>query len=204
MSYLDRLKEELKIINLPNIAYAVGAVSLFSLLIFLILLSVNGRKTALAAWPEPKYDTTELSVVEAELSKKGYTRNIDPYFNYVRSKLLTRKVLIIKYKLRKNDSLWTIKSRFRVSMNTVVGANPYLKSLEGTMLGQEVIVLNKSGILHRVKQGDTLDSIAAAYGVKKEFILENNELASKTPGEVFLYIPGVEPLDLTPEMKEQP
>ena len=202
MSYKERLKEELKVLNLPAIAYAVGVLILLSLLVFFVLLTESAKKAPEVFRPEPKYDRAELEAVETELKDKGFTRNIDPYYNFMRSKILTKKIFVIKYKLKKNDNLWTIKSRFKISMNTIVGANPYLKSLESTRLGQEILVLNRSGVLHRTKKEETPESIAALYGIAVSILTENNELASALREDQFLFLPSVEPVDLSKEMKE--
>src|SRR3989344_8047386 len=75
----------------------------------------------------------------------------------------TREGLII-YKVQKGDNLSRIAAKFGISLNTIFWANENLKP---TLLqpGQEILILPVTGILHQVRDGETLESIAVNYNI---------------------------------------
>ena len=114
-----------------------------------------------------KYTPEELKFITDELDQKGYTKNIEVYFDFARSNLLTTKIQITKYKIKSGENFWTLSRRFRINKETVVGANPYFKVLDPARTGQEIILVNRIGVLHRIKEKETLDTIAALLARQK-------------------------------------
>ena len=106
----------------------------------------------------------------------------------------------MKYRLKANDNLWEIAKRYKIKIDTIVGANAYLKSLTKTKPGQELILISKKGVLHKIKDQETLDGIAGQYGVTKEKLEADNALEKGfKPGE-YIFISDAPPVDLTEEM----
>ena len=106
----------------------------------------------------------------------------------------TREGVLI-YKVQRGDTLSRIAASFGISMNTILWANQNLKS--GSLrLGEELVVLPVSGVLHEIGEGETLDSIADLYSVSVQRIIAvNPQLASAalSVGRT-LVIPDTKPL----------
>jgi murein DD-endopeptidase MepM/ murein hydrolase activator NlpD len=86
----------------------------------------------------------------------------------------TSKGKLLVYKVVAGDNLSTIAAKFGISVNTIVWANN-LKGSNFVKLGQEIVILPVSGVLHDVKAGETIGSIAALYGVTPEQIATFNK-----------------------------
>lgn len=82
---------------------------------------------------------------------------------------------IIYYEVQVHDNISTIAARFGISTNTILWANG-LSARDYILPGQQLIILPVSGILHKVKSGDSLAIIAAKYSAKIEKIINFNEL----------------------------
>lgn len=106
--------------------------------------------------------------------------------------LPTRDGLLV-YKVQKGDTLSKIAANFGISLNTIFWAN---KNIGNSIRpGQEIVILPVSGVIHRVEENDTLDSIAEFYSVPREKIRQNNKqiLASGLKAGATLVIPGAKP-----------
>ena len=177
-------------------------VFIFILAVFLFL-NYQEKPVYFEKKPPVVYSEEEIEKTLADITNKGYTLDIGPYFEEVRSRLLARQLGIMKYKLKANDNLWDIAKHFRIRIDTVVGANSYLKSLTRTKQGQELLILSKKGVLHKVKEKEDLQAITGLYGVSKEKLEAENELAGGIKAGDYLFIPDVPPLEMTEEMKSQ-
>jgi murein DD-endopeptidase MepM/ murein hydrolase activator NlpD len=94
------------------------------------------------------------------------------------------------YAVRQSDTLTGIASRFGISMMTIWWAND-LTSKDALHIGQKLVIPPVSGLVVRVKPGDTLDSVAMATGGSADQIVTYNGL---TDGNLVigqtLVIPG--------------
>jgi len=81
---------------------------------------------------------------------------------------------LLVYKVVSGDTLSTIAAKFGISVNTIVWANN-LKSSNFVKPGQEIVILPISGVLHDVKAGETIDSIAVLYNVTPKQIATFNK-----------------------------
>jgi len=102
----------------------------------------------------------------------------------------SRNVLII-YNVESGDTLSGIASRFGISLDTIINANP---ALRGRILrvGDKLNVLPTSGVVYKTKEDDTLESIAAYFGIPEEKIVKYNKsvnFASLGAG-ITIVIPG--------------
>jgi len=79
------------------------------------------------------------------------------------------------YIVRSGDSLAKIAEMFDVSTNTILWANDLTKG-SALQVGQTLIILPMSGVLHTVVKGDTLNIIAKKYGGDIEEIALFNDL----------------------------
>jgi|GEM_PF-176360 len=93
------------------------------------------------------------------------------------------------YIVRQGDTISEIADSFGVSQNTIRWANNLGK--KNLKVGQKLIILPVSGVIHTVKKGDTLSKIAKSYDGDVEEILAYNRISEKdlTVGEE-MTIPG--------------
>jgi murein DD-endopeptidase MepM/ murein hydrolase activator NlpD len=98
--------------------------------------------------------------------------------------------LIHSYKVKRGDTLVTIARKFDVSMMTLWWANK-LKSKTDLHVGQVLRIPPVSGLVHVVKDTDTLETVAAKFKVDAQRIIELNGLDDPTlvVGQV-LVLPG--------------
>jgi murein DD-endopeptidase MepM/ murein hydrolase activator NlpD len=87
--------------------------------------------------------------------------------------------LIRTYTVRSGDTLVTIANAHGVSMMTVWWANK-LKSKDDLHVGQVLTIPPVTGLIATVKEGDTLDSLAAKYRISADQIFETNGLEDRT------------------------
>lgn len=69
----------------------------------------------------------------------------------------------------------SLAERFGITVETLLAANPFLNP-DRLMPGQEVLVLPVSGVVHTLAEGETLDAVAARYGVDSAALREANGL----------------------------
>lgn len=98
---------------------------------------------------------------------------------------------ITRYLVQDGDTLAGIAEQAGISLNTLLWANN-LTSKSKLKTGQEIIVLSVSGVMHIVKNGETISSLAKLYKASGAEIIEFNELGDE--GDIFigdiLVIPG--------------
>lgn len=83
--------------------------------------------------------------------------------------------MLVRYTVKKGDTLTGIASRFGVSMMTVWWANK-LKSKDDLRIGQQLVIPPVNGLVVTVAVGDTLDTLAAEYKVDASDIVAVNTL----------------------------
>jgi LysM repeat protein len=107
---------------------------------------------------------------------------------------------ILEYTVQSGDTLSKIAENFGISLETVLWANDLTKNSK-ISLGQKLIILPVSGVMHLVEKDDTLSGIAKRYQVDVESIVTFNNLSEN--GEIFrgdlLIIPnGIKPPEPAP------
>ncbi len=144
----------------------------------------------LTAPPEPTAtppaEDEALDPRRAVLSARGNLRDLAP--------TPTPRAGIVTYTVAEGDTASAIAERFGLSLETVLQANN-LAPDQPLAVGQTLLILPTSGVLHTVAPGDTLWDIASRYGVIPEDILAVNKLANADllqPGQR-LIIPAVTP-----------
>jgi LysM repeat protein len=108
---------------------------------------------------------------------------------------IEEKKEIIEYVIERGDSLGTIAADFNISLNTLLWANELNKGSVITP-GQKLVILPVSGVIHHVRNRDTLSEIAETYGARTKEITAFNDLSEG--GEIFagdiLIVPdGIKP-----------
>jgi murein DD-endopeptidase MepM/ murein hydrolase activator NlpD len=85
---------------------------------------------------------------------------------------------LITYRVKSGDTLITIARRFHVTMMSIWWAND-LKSKSDLHIGQRLVIPPVSGLVIKVQDGDTLDSISARTGVSADDIATFNGLTDR-------------------------
>ncbi len=145
-----------------------------------------GQNTALAL------ETPDLKIIEGSFISGVSTPNI-----------LTTKVLgdifgssqrtndIIEYAVAPGDTIQSIAQNFNITVATLLSANN-LTSGTKIKVGQTLVILPVSGVIHVVRSGDTISSIAKIYKAKVDEIISFNSLTGE--GDIyigdFLIVPG--------------
>ncbi|TGL63889.1 LysM peptidoglycan-binding domain-containing protein [Leptospira ognonensis] len=111
-----------------------------------------------------------------------------------------KKLKVIQYKVKKNETLTEIANKFHVSVESIAGSS----SIQPDVLlvaGQILNIPNKQGLVYKLKKGDTLAKVADFYKVKMEDVYSENSLEDfdllKSGQKVFLpgaVIPEAGPL----------
>ena len=89
------------------------------------------------------------------------------------------KRAITEYIVEEGDTLWSLTEKFNISTNTILWANNDLNKNSVVKPGQKLVILPVSGIIHHVKSGDTISSIAQTYKGKTDDIIAFNDLANE-------------------------
>lgn len=102
---------------------------------------------------------------------------------------------IIKYVVEKGDTLSSIADQFGISLETLFWANN-LGERSVLKVGQELSILPVSGVLHIVRQNETISEIAQVYQAKASDIVDFNELGQEATiyaGDILVVPGGKEP-----------
>ena len=76
------------------------------------------------------------------------------------------------YTVQEGDTLWSIATQFELDIDTLRWSNPALERNPDVLsVGTELVILPVEGIYHQVVAGDTLETIAAQYGVAEADIV---------------------------------
>ena len=106
------------------------------------------------------------------------------------------------YRVRPGDTLTDVAWRLGIDVDTIVNNNRNLANADRIRIGEELLVLPISGLLYKVRDGDTLEGIAERFRSDVEPILEFNSLADTSAIEVGmdLVLPGAGPAYAGPAM----
>ncbi len=79
---------------------------------------------------------------------------------------------IITYTVQRNDTPISIAEKFDIQPETILGGNPLLSEESSALqTGTVLIILPLDGVLHDVRDGDSLESVAQLYGVSEDDIV---------------------------------
>jgi len=79
---------------------------------------------------------------------------------------------VITYTVEEGDNVSIIAERFDIDTDTVVWANEKLEEdPDYLVVGQQLLILPIVGVLHTVKEGDTIESIAQKYKAEPQAII---------------------------------
>lgn len=83
---------------------------------------------------------------------------------------------IVEYVVQPGDTPSSLAEKFDISLNTILWANDLSKNSK-LKIGQKLVILPVSGLVHHVKSGETISEIAEVYQAKTDEILFYNDFA---------------------------
>lgn len=102
---------------------------------------------------------------------------------------------ITEYIVEPGDNLLSIAEKFNISLETLVWAND-LKKNSLLQIGQKLVILPVSGVIHHVQKDDTLSEIAKIYKADLNEIMVFNDLTEKGNiyiGDILIIPEGIMP-----------
>jgi murein DD-endopeptidase MepM/ murein hydrolase activator NlpD len=104
--------------------------------------------------------------------------------------VLLSTLKVARYTAQRGDTISRIASRFKLNVDTIVSWND-IRDARALHPGMALEVPNRDGLRYVVRRGDTLQSIARAWGVGFNDVLDANMLESSviTVGQA-LFLPG--------------
>ncbi len=102
---------------------------------------------------------------------------------------------ITEYEVQPGDTLANLSEKFEISLNTLLLANNLSKN-SSLKVGQKLIILPVSGVLHHVSAGETVSEIAQKYKANTNEIIVFNELSNEGDigaGDILVIPNGVMP-----------
>lgn len=106
---------------------------------------------------------------------------------------VAKRIAVESYTVAEGDTIGTIAERFGLSITTVLWANDL--SVRSTIRpGDDLTILPVDGVVHTVKNGETLSKIAKLYGAEADEIQSSNNLKSANSLSIgqTLLVPGGE------------
>lgn len=85
------------------------------------------------------------------------------------------EVLLFTYTVQRGDNLLKIAGRFGTGVDTLLRINN-IQNRNLIFAGQQIYILTGEGLVHSLREGETLASIASLYGVAQSSIIAANRL----------------------------
>ena len=185
-------KKRDKEVLLNNSALLKRSINIFLILafiftiIFLIYMESGKSREQVTALTFPQDNSIENLLLQSTIpdheSRGPVTKKLSP--------AVIRSLKIVKYRVRKRDTLSSIALKFKINLGTIISYNG-IRDARRLTVGTLLEIPNRNGLKYKVKRGDSLSRIAKKFGVPLKEILDWNNLASSViqPGQE-LFIAG--------------
>jgi len=191
--------------RMKNVVIVSGAVAIILIIVAITIILSSNESMANVSFRDGKVSDMLKGKGQNidELFKSTYTevseRDKELAYIYLLKKLNVKNVTFTLYKVKLGENLWGVAKDFGINIDTIAGANPELKNLKAR-LNQQIIILSKKGIIHEVRDEQTLSQIADIYKISLSHLKFYN-LANDTvkPGDL-VFVPEAKPLFLNVEM----
>ena len=108
---------------------------------------------------------------------------------------------IRRYTVKRGDSLWSISQEYDLKPETILWGNDWLSKAGILQIGDTLKILPVDGVLHTLKEGDTLEALQRLHGTSAQEIYEyigNNfdltQPAKLTAGQEIIVPGGTSPI----------
>lgn len=103
-----------------------------------------------------------------------------------------------EYAVQPGDTVDSLATQFNISVNTILWANKISRNTP-LKVGQTLVMLPVSGLLHAVKSGDTISQLARTYKSNADDIAIFNETGDEVfIGDILVIPGGIMPVKVTP------
>jgi LysM repeat protein len=148
------------------------------------------RIDPLVSAPDDEFEPADLTGVPLLVSN-----SLSPHLNSITFEGKRPEHSLVTYTVQANDTPIGIALEFEIEPETLLGGNAFL-SEEASALhtGDILTILSVDGVLHDVRDGDTLEKLANQYGVSAEEIIaykpNNLEFPYRLYPETQIMVPG--------------
>lgn len=111
----------------------------------------------------------------------------------------------VTYEVLDGDTIGSIAEKFGVSVETIKWANPGITSIKNIKKGQKLLIPPVTGIVHTVKSGETIFSIAKKFSSEAQAVVDfpfntftNDETFALAVGQRLVIPDGVMPREVVP------
>lgn len=196
--------------DLPTLALRSGHLALAVALVLLASLRFGASSASVTQADQAAVADRASAAVTAQAIARGGEGYVGPVARTwtsrgIRAVLpapsadLGQRLVTVGYVVQEGDSLASIAARFGLQPQSLLGANPTLSGgAEALRAGEELLILPVDGVYHEVTAGETLERIAARYGVTADVIRDypGNSIREETilmAGEGLVIPGGVAP-----------
>jgi murein DD-endopeptidase MepM/ murein hydrolase activator NlpD len=206
---LKKLLEGIRKISIKRLFVLSGFMAFAAAIIFLCVFVSTSEIAAFSSFkPETFKDILKDKKQNLNaLYKESYTeiskRDKDLAYIYLREKCLAKSLGCTIYRMKSGENFWTVAKKFRVNIDTIIGANPELDGLKA-FSGEQIIVINRRGVIHEVKEaGENTKILAEVYKTDRGSIEKENNitLGILRPGDL-VFIPGVRPVFISENLQK--
>jgi LysM repeat protein len=144
--------------------------------------------------------------LEGSTAEPSATDSIQEFAAEALDSVLEASPSLSTYVVEPGDTLRSLAERFGLSVATIAAANT-LTDPDAISVGQQLVMLPTSGVLHTINQGETLGQVASRYGVEPAQVAHLNQLTSVADKPVLgqkLVVPGIEPTIPEPKKVDGP
>ena len=176
-----------------------------AVLLFSMLTGAYDSVAVKTAPKEEQYIPLELYEKQQNLSElygdyysEVCKRDKELAYLFLKKRSLSKNVRYSFYTIKKKENYWSAAKKHGVNIDTIVGANPEMNSLNAYD-GKEVIVPARRGVIHEVREnGEKVEVLAEIYRTDKKIITGENKIPwyGLRKGDL-LFIPGAKPVFLS-------
>ena len=125
------------------------------------------RLAQLSSVPDAEFAPADLTGVPLLVSN-----SLSPHLNPITFEGKRPEQSVITYTVQANDTPIGISLEFGIKPETLLGGNAFLsEEASALQTGNILIILPVDGVLHDVRDGDSLEKLANQYGVSVEDII---------------------------------
>jgi LysM repeat protein len=162
--------------------------NLFTLLVVGILIVLGWRFSSAKNLEEQATNRPTPTVPEAvtlpPFQSRTEVRSITRFAQLSTVQVDRSAIRVTKYAIQAGDTAWAIAQKFGLKIESILWGNEGMSANAGGLtIGQEINILPVDGVLHTVKEGDTLERVARLHSVQVEDITNflGNDLPEKPP-----------------------
>ena len=182
-----RLQPDRLFQGVPSCYLAVALAAPLAVVVLAVVLNTVVASRAILAEgvgvTVPVADDTTLLLRDSDRSRSnGEPLSIDPS-EY-------EKIRRTTYIVQRGDTISEIAYQFDLNPGTILSMNP-INDVRRLLPGTQLYIPDRDGLLHAVQPGDSLSSIAGAYGITVSALADANDIDSPTlqVGDA-LFVPG--------------